>query len=965
MKHLITISLHLLAIFLLINFPLLSDGQNLIYGKVKDKKSKETIVGANVYILGTTIGASTNLDGNYTIKNLKPGTYKLVVSCISYKSDTVTGIRVSKDKETVCNFEIEETSTMLDGVTIRERKSTSSEISMISSIKSSNLTLIGISSQQISRSQDKDASEVIRRVPGVTIIDGRFVIVRGLIERYNSVWLNNAVTPSSESDQRAFSFDVIPSSMINNILIYKTPAPELPADFAGAFIQVSTKNNPEKNELNISYSTSWNEGTSFNSFYKHKGGKYDWLGFDDGTRSLPGKVPGTETMMGELQDERDGIPQDIVEYRKEQLVKISRSFNKTSTAKKMDSPLDNKISLDYTGSFKIKNVTIGNITSVNYKNTYDKNNINRAVYESYDITGDKSTYVYKFNDAQYTNNVQAGILHNWSFIFGNNVIEFRNLLNQTGCTNTTFRQGIDHYRDDNKVKITELGYSSRFTYSGQIGGEHKFRNNLSMLNWTIGYSKAKKEEPDIRRIYYYSAKVSNDDGDTTYLPYQLDYTSMLNTESNGRLFFNTDEDNYVGNMNYQHIFSLGNFKPEIKAGFDIEDKHRDFSIRTFGIKIASTASNFNNLILYQPADSIYADTNFNYQNGIIINENTKPEYSYKADCNLSAGYLSLKIPFTSFINLYAGVRMESYRMKLWGYKAKTDTTPNITLDSINFFPSASITVNVNEKNLIRLSYGQTINRPEFREMAPYGFYDFEQSANVYGNKDIKSCYINNYDVRYEFYPSMNEMITIGAFYKKFDHPIEKNLIPASNGWDFKYVNADKATSLGAEIDIRKNLQNWEKMNNPLRYLSNLTVVFNASIIRSRVETDANYVRDKKRPMFGQSPYIINAGFYYQNKKGDLNMSLLYNIIGERIMVVGTPSTPNIYEMPRNLLDYTVMKKFGKHLQLKAGIKDIFSEDVCYQQTVKFTKDGKEEKRTQIIKKYNPGRYVSAGFTYTL
>ncbi len=223
--------------------------QGSIQGIVRDKKTKESIVGANVYLLGTTAGQSTNMEGFYRLDNLKAGVYRVVVSFISYKSDTLSSVRVQDGKTTQLDFAIEEVTTQLTGVTITERKKTDTDISIISSIKQSNQIVVGVSSQQIAKSQDKDASEVIRRLPGVTITDGRFVIVRGLVERYNSVWLNNAPAPSTETDRRAFSFDVIPSNLINNILIYKTPAPEIPADFAGAHIQIFTKNQPEENKI--------------------------------------------------------------------------------------------------------------------------------------------------------------------------------------------------------------------------------------------------------------------------------------------------------------------------------------------------------------------------------------------------------------------------------------------------------------------------------------------------------------------------------------------------------------------------------------------------------------------------------------------------------------------------------------------------------------------------------------------
>jgi len=261
--------------------------QTGIKGVVSDKTSKETLVGATVLIQGTTTGSTTDLDGNYLITSLAPGSYNLVVSYISYKTQIIEKVKVEKDVMLEVNIDLEGNSVALEGVVISAKRQAGSEISMLSSMKMSSLVVSGISSQQINRSQDRDASEVIRRVPGITIMDDRFVMVRGLSQRYNTVWLNNASTPSSESDVRAFSFDVIPSSMLENILVFKSPAPDLPADFSGAAIKIFTKNNADKNSFSVSYATSLRPGATFNDFSNYRMSKYEWLGFETVAGNCP------------------------------------------------------------------------------------------------------------------------------------------------------------------------------------------------------------------------------------------------------------------------------------------------------------------------------------------------------------------------------------------------------------------------------------------------------------------------------------------------------------------------------------------------------------------------------------------------------------------------------------------------------------------------------------------------------
>jgi TonB-dependent receptor len=944
-----------------------------ITGIVADKKTKETIIGANVVISGTTIGKSTDLNGFFEIINLKPGKYNLNVSFISYTTIELKDIKVEAGKSTKLNIEIEEKSTSLKGVTITERKKTDTEMSMISSIKQSSLVVSGISSQQIAKSQDKDASEVIRRVPGITIIDGRFVVVRGLIERYNTVWLNNASTPSSESDVRAFSFDVIPSNMIDRMMVYKTPAPELPADFAGAAIQIFTKNMPEKNSLTISYTAGLQGGTTFNDFYKYKGGNTDWLGYDDGTRSLPSELPSSEEF-NKLNNFTGSAEQ--IQNQKAEITRLGRTFNKIWTADKNTAPNDNSLSIGLTRKFKVGNIDIGNISSLSYSNSYDFDEITKNGFISYDTVNDISNYSYKYIDKEYSNTVKIGALFNWSFLLNKkNIIELRNIFNQNGKTKTNLRSGKDFYSDAiNGVKIqaNELSYTSRTTYSGQLGGQHKFNNDNTKFDWTLGYAYANKNQPDNRRTKanYYDA--GGDTTDPNYGKYAFTITNDADADNNGRLYKDMNENIRIGAINFEQKLRIRNFYPELKTGVYLESKKRSFNARNIGYTIAF-AGNFDWNLLFQPINELYLDTNINFPSGIRINDGTSKADSYKAENELMAGYIAFKLPITPLLTIYAGIRIEKNKQVLSGFSRKSLSPVEILNDTLDFFPSINATYSFTEKSLVRFAYGKTINRPEFREIASYSYYDFELRSTVYGNEALKSAYIHNFDLRYEWYPSLSEMITFGVFYKHFNNPIEYSLLPTagSGGIEYGFLNTEASKSAGAEIDLRKSLNSLGTKNNLLKYFRDITLTFNASYIYSKIDVSSgSYERDKERPMQGQSPYIINTGMYYQNDSLGLMISLMYNVIGKRIILVGNRNSPHIYEMPFNLLDLTVNKAIGKHFTAKFGVKNLLNETVKFIQTVEYNKDINNDgigdgivEREQITKSYQPGRYFSMGFVY--
>jgi outer membrane receptor for ferrienterochelin and colicin len=944
-----------ISVFLFFNLTNAFSQNEIITGTITDKKTRETIVGASVVIQGTTIGAGSDLNGVYKINSVKPGTYSIVVSFISYKKQVVDNVKVVKGKPTELNFELEEDIATIAGVTVTAKKTTDSEISMMSSIKSSDLVVSGISSQQISKSQDRDASEVIKRVPGITIIDNRFVVVRGLSERYNVVWLNNATTPSSESDVKAFSFDVIPSGLIDRMMIYKTPAPELPGDFAGGAIKIFTKDVPEKNNINVAYSASVNGITTFKDFYSPPvNGKYDWLGYDDGSRSLPKDFP--DNIVG-FQNTADG---------KAQLVELSKSLNNQWNPVKSKAGIDQRFSFGLGGTLKIGKVKLSNITSINYSNTNSYNDIFRAYYLEYDTINDRADTSWYYNDKQYTNTVKIGGLCNFSLVFGKNQkIEFRNFYNHVGQSKATLREGNDIDNLASMIQANQYSYMERSTYSGQLGGNHPL-NTMMNLDWTIGYSFARKNDPVTRRI---TSVLYKDDPE---FPYYNKYFVLLSNFPDPRLAGSVsselNENIINAGINYDYKIAIKKFVPTLKAGFYYEKKQRTFSSRLLGYVLASGASW---QLAFQPIDTIFSDKNINSTRGVFIEEKTNPSDSYDASNTLYAGYIAFNLPVTTRFNIYTGIRIENNQQILNSFSSDYSLRPvKVDKKKTNFFPSINLTYNFTDKALIRAAYGLTINRPEFREIAPYAFYDFEMAATIIGNDTLKDALIHNVDVRFEYYPSPNETFTVGGFYKRFVNPIESIIIPAGSDLNYSFANAQSANSLGLELEFRKSFS-FLKNNKTFKFLKDFSLVLNGAYIYSRVVfTKEQSLSNKgKRPMQGQSPYIINAGLQYQNDKIGLQLNVLYNVIGKRIVFVGDINTPDIYEMPHNLLDFTFSQRIYKFISIKGGVQDILNQEIQLKQFINYTKDtdnnGSNDatvKRSQNTMSYKKGPYYTLGIT---
>ncbi len=914
-----------------------------ITGVVRDGATGETMPGVNVVIDGTLRGASTGADGEFRISAVEPGMYKLIFTFISYKPLAVEGIEVRAGAATEVNATMADQSVELEDIVVVATRRNDSEVSVMTNIRSSPVVVSGISAQLIGRTQDKDASDVVRRLPGVSIVDDKFIVVRGLSSRYNNVWLNNSTAPSLEADVRSFSFDLIPSSMIENIFILKSPTSELPADYSGGFIKIATTGIPSENKFFVSYGTAFRQYSTFSSFMKEKGSPNDWLTLGTGHRSLPDGMP------AHLDLYESATNPDILN----RVTEIGRSLNNSWESVPVTALPDQKAAIGLSRRFGKGNFIAGNVTSLTYSYSNSFTKVQNNSYSIYNYAYDTPGILDEFTDRQYRTGARVGLMHNWTLYPVEGLkLEFRNFFTSTSGSKVTLREGRDWYNNGRFVKSGETQYSNRLIYSGQLAGEKLFNEGKTVIDLTVGYSLSEKDEPDIRRYRY----ISND-GEAS--PYIVLFGDNPDLSSISRMWLNLNETNLSGLMNFTQKFRIGAIKTEFKTGLLAETRERAFTARNFGYTTVGEASSFASTAL--PITEIFNPQNINLIDGIKLKEITALSDSYEASASVLAGYLNLRMKFGVRTDLSMGLRIEKSRQELSSYRQGTTTPVRVIRDTVNLFPSANLAYNLTEKSLLRFTYGLSVNRPEFREMAPFYFVDFDQNAGIYGNENIREAYIHNFDLRYELYPGNNETFNVGIFFKDFSNPIEVS-IRGNNPTQFSFDNISSAYSFGLETEARKSLGFLSDR------LEEFTAVVNLSLIKSSVAFD--------RPLQGQSPYIVNFGLFYQKPEKGFMASLVYNRIGKRIIAVGRPSPnawesiPDIYEMPRNEADIAVSKKIGEKLELKAGIKDLFGEKVVFQQNVKsivdmsnYGGDGtKAFDRTQDTKSYYPGRQYSVGLS---
>lgn len=922
----------LLSITLLLAFLSLEAMAGILKGTIIDKQTKEPLTGATVQVMNSATGAVADIDGNYQL-SIKNGSYTLSVKYVGYKSIEIKDIKIGK--ETMLNFELETDAQSLGEVSVVAQAKKNTEISAITDQRRSLVVQSAVSAQQISKTQDKDASEVIRRVPGVSIIDERFVMVRGLSQRYNNVWINGSAVPSSEADSRAFSFDIIPSSQIDNMTIIKSPAPEYPADFTGGFILIDTKEMPSKNGFNISVGGGVNDQSHFKNFSYSKGSGTDFLGFDNGLRSLNG-----------------GITAGLLPHQgyDDRIDLTANGFNNDWCVKSKKPVSDLKLAMDYSHRWDTESGRqYGLLAAVNYSNTYRTyTDMENSMFGSYDVNNHHSVYIRKSKDNQYNNDVRIGAMLNLSFQprDSRHRIELKNIFNQIGKSRYTDRYGYgaqSHYE-----KNQEYFYSSRTTYNGQLTGKHTFDN--SSWTWNAGYAYSNRNLPDRRRVTYTDA----DDNGQFYIENPTtdltrDYTYLY-------------EHIASGSINYKRDFQFGTFCPTLKAGAYGEYRTRTYNTRQFNYQMGEAMKSADK---YLPLSELLTGSNYGADK-LYLREEIDKTNDYIGHNTLAAGYFGVNLPLGDF-NVYAGARYEYTNMELVrNTKANEVSHSSLFYKYNDLLPSVNATYKLNEKHQLRASYGKSVNRPEFREVSTSVYYDFELASNVEGNTALKPAYIHNIDFRYEWYPTNGETVSVALFYKKFDSPIEWTYTVNGGGTDltYSYTNAKSANNYGIELDIRKNLD--------FIGLKDFSWSFNGSLIKSDVQF-AKGSKEKKRAMQGQSPYLINTGIFYTHPRLALNAAVMYNRIGKRIVGVGrTAGTtsngdvntiPNSYEMPRNAIDLSVSKKWG-NLELKAGIRDLLGERVNFKQFGDLANNGETIKYEETTKSYRPGRAYNLSVSYS-
>ncbi|WP_173002916.1 TonB-dependent receptor [Chitinophaga sp. SYP-B3965] len=1020
----------------------LQTSNKLLKGKVVDAKTSEPLPGVSLLVKGTKNGVVTDETGAFS---LKPGQAAgtLLFYFIGYKQQEAA----FDSSRMEFAIKLEATSTSLSAVEVQAIRHAlqpvqhANERELIQEIKSANSVVSGISSELIAKMADVNAAQVARRIAGVTLTDEQFLVVRGMNQRYNVTYLGDNIAPGTEQYSRAFAMNLLPSRIIDKILVYKSPRADLFGDFAGAAVKVYTKDALAVKHFDIGVRVGYVPGSTLESYNTYTGGKLDWLGVDDGKRALPSNVPG------------------YGDFRKAELSQSDyvKSFSDVMNYGSKTAMPDLQLTANYYNSFKLGSARLYNITGLSYNTETRSNPVYRQVNNTY------SSYIdYKqasvTNELQSSEEVTLNLMQNFMLrINDQHSIYFRNFVLQQGRKNTidrtqrpnAFPDTLGRYSFANALwnRNVVLDYRERFLYAGNLGGNHGLFGNRHQLNWNLGVTHTRNETPDQRISRFvnsdYPTAAFNLGGPQDFdLSWRADDRfgkvpanyDMQGTAS--RVFTQLKEQVYNASLDYTMPVQSW---LEVKAGTYQLFKLRDVARRSFLIYDGElTPGNRYGLIRnivegeeYKlPGSLQYVDPalwRFSMQDlgkiwstdyfredgsGLRVEDRTSSMDAYRASEQYNAGYvMATAKPFGGKLELNGGLRLEYDQLKLSAVVPSLvlpdkRVGPTILIDRsrLSWLPSFNGSWRPSESWVLRAAYGKTVNRPEFREISPFRDYDYPNNQMINGNPALVQSDISNYDLRLEFYPQKNkgEMMSVGVFYKRLQNPIERIIFSVSTAAaeltaydNITFTNVNEAIVQGVEVDFRKNLNFI-----PGKIFRRLSVLFNGSLIRSRV--NGGFIATipgsgtvfidtaTNRPLQGQTPYVVNAGLFYENIESGSKIALNYNVSGTSIYAVGKYNDQvntivkyrgSILELPRNLLDLSYTQQFAKRWQMKLSVNNLLNEDIRFAEDQ--NRDSKYEpefntgeKRSlvgrdvpvyggdNITRRWSPGRNIQANITYS-
>ena len=893
----------------------------------------------SVVIKGTTTGASTDLDGNYFFK-AEPGEHLVAVSFVGFESVQRNVTLVSGGSVTV-NVEMVAAGLQMEEFEVVAKVDREKESVLLMERKETTDLVQNIGAQELKKKGASDVAEGVQKVVGLSTVGGKYLVVRGLGDRYNAAYLNGLPLPSPDPDTKVAPLDIFPTQVVGSINVTKGFTPEFYGDFSGGAVDIRTKRATGENILQVSLGAGMNTQTTFKDFTTYNGGKQDYWGMDDGSRAIPAGVVGTNSV---INGER---------------LKFQPNFN--PIARKAGPDVNYGIYGGTTFSLA-KDIKLNFLATANYRNE------NRYQEGKVRVINTLNQPMLDYDQKRWQFNTQSSALASLSLELGrHHSISYTSTWVKLSSDEVQENRGT-HFDYQDHVLSRRETFRQNYMLINQVAGEHVFGNaDRLKVDWAGSMSKADANEPDRKQLVYL---YSPENGGETYRFNAIDrlenhrrYSALEEKETSARAGLSYRLLQKETEKGVLPILTL-------RTGAQLKRKSRNFGYAIFSYDLNGiNASNPNGIDVNSP-DRYLDNANYTAGNFSIANV-TGPEAEHTIKQDINAAYLSAELDIVpEKLKFMGGARLEDGEQFIV-YRKQSDSFYQARriarINSTDLLPFAAIKFDLITTHVIRANASKTISRPGFREMAPFEYTEFFAGAKFVGNPDLKNGTNYNADLRYEIFPNSGEVIAIGVFGKQLIDPIEKVALATASGQLQSFRNTGSATVVGVELELIKNI--GALLGKDSTCWNNFSVGINATFLQSRLtigdaptnsESATVVLTNTTRPLQGASPYLLNADLSYQvslSKQVKGTLTAAYNIFGRRVFSAGANGLGDQYELPVGMLNVIARVDIGKRWQANINFRNVLNPLVRIEQE---TPNG-----SSLLNEYRTGMNISAGIAFRI